>query len=117
MRMKNKKIINIAIIAGAILAVGLILMLIGNRMEANAIKEEQEAEDYLNLLSETCTCLEHDRIYCPDGFELKGALCYNAYEKEYTARILGCSQYDCSGEIKLWNNETETWESKTGGSS
>jgi hypothetical protein len=102
----NKKIRNIIIIVGVILAVALILMLIGNKMRADAIK----AENYQDWLFENCNCLAHNHPYCSEGFKLNGTLCFNDKTKEYTTRTFGCSEYNCSGEIKVWNNITETWE-------
>jgi len=113
---KNKKIIrNIAIAIGITLAVGLILMLIGNKMNSNAIKSQQEAENYQDWLSETCECLAKTRHVCTlNGFEYNATrnLCVNSAEKTVTTSSMRCSEYNCSGEIKLWNNITEIWEDK-----
>jgi len=117
MKIKNKKLIrNILIVAGIILAVALILMLIGNKMKADVIKAQQEAENYSKWLSGNCGCLERNKPVCTlDGFEYNSTrnLCVNSAEKKITFSSLGCSKYNCSGEIKLWNNETEKWGNKT----
>ncbi|MEK6913786.1 MAG: hypothetical protein AABW47_03900 [Nanoarchaeota archaeon] len=106
-----KKIFKKAIVILTItLFVAVSLMLVGNKMKANAIKEQQAEEDYSAWLADNCKCLERDRIFCSEGFEIKGSLCYNEVKKIYTNRLADCSKYDCSGEIKLWNNETGKWK-------
>lgn len=99
----------ILVILGVVIITAGILFVMGSYMEANAIKEKQEAEKYNEWLAENCECLKKDRYFCREGFELKENLCVNEAEKLYTYRLIGCSEYDCSGEIKLWNNETERW--------
>lgn len=110
MKLNKKLIKKIIVIAVITLVVAVSLMLIGNQMRANAIKEQQEKDDYEEWLANNCECLARDRIFCPEGFELKGKMCYN--DKFYTSRLAACSKYDCSGEIKLFNNQTETWQNQ-----
>ena len=116
-KLKNKKLIkNIIIVAGIILAVAFVLMFIGNKMRADTIRAQQEAENYQNRLSETCECLERNKPVCTlNGFEYDSSrkLCVNSVEKTITSPSLGCSKYNCSGEIKLWNNLTQKWENKS----
>ena len=117
-KLKNKlkrKLGIVMLIAGITLITALILMLIGSQMRASVVKEKQQAEEYYEWLYENCNCLERERYYCPDDFVLNGSYCFGIKEKVYTLRIFGCSEYDCSGELKFWNNKTEAWENKTGG--
>jgi hypothetical protein len=107
--MTNKKT-RIAIVLAVSVAVAALIIFIGSRMNADIIKEQQEAGDYQNWLSENCECMEHNRPYCFDGFELRGNLCFDNVKKTYTGRILGCSKYDCSGQSVIWNNKA--WEPK-----
>lgn len=70
----------------------------------NAIKKQVAYEEWLY---ENCQCMEKERIKCPEGFELKGRIC--KAEGKWTNVLLACSKYNCTEEIKLWNNETEKW--------
>jgi hypothetical protein len=110
-----KKINKIFLIVGITLAVALLLMTIGNKMKADAIKEKQDAENYNEWLAENCNCLVKEKITCPTGFEILDKLCYNSAKGIYTSRVIKCSEYNCSGEIKIWNNETGKWEDKVNG--
>ena len=106
-----KKIIkNTILIIGITLAVALLLILVGNQMKANAVKEKQAQEDYSEWLSKNCTCLEYNIPFCLGGYELKNNACFNG--EGYTTVLEACSEYNCSGEIKLRINETDTWEDK-----
>lgn len=106
---KSKKLIQImGVIFIITLAVALLLMFIGNQMRTNAIKENQATENYTEWLANNCNCSARDRILCPDGFELKNNVCMN--KNGYTNVLEACSEYNCSGEIKLWDNETGKWE-------
>ncbi|MDD5012402.1 MAG: hypothetical protein PHQ66_02025 [Candidatus Nanoarchaeia archaeon] len=108
---KPKKLIKvIGIILAVTLATALLMMVIGNQMNANVIKERQESERYNEWLAENCECLEKERYFCKEGFEMRGTICANEAKKSITQRFIGCSKYDCLGEIKIWNNETEKWE-------
>lgn len=104
----KKRIRNSILIAGFVFIVALLLIFIGNQINANAIKEKQAIENYTEWLAETCNCLERNIISCSERFELKNNICTDG---EYiTNKLLICSKYNCSGEIKLWNNKTEKWE-------
>jgi hypothetical protein len=106
--MKNLK--KIFLIAGITLAVALLLMVIGNKMKADIVKEKQSQENYSVWLSENCNCVARNLFSCPTGFTMKNQTCVNEAKKSYTNKLAGCSEYNCSGEIKLWNRETEKWE-------
>ena len=107
-----KKITKISLALGITLVVGLLLMTIGNKIKSDIIKENQEAQEYQEWLVENCDCLKRERITCPTGFEMLNQTCRNEDAGTYTNKLLICSEYNCSGEIKLWNNETEKWEDK-----
>jgi len=64
--------------------------------------------------SETCRCIERDRLRCNEGFELdsKNKLCRSADGKEVTNVILACSKYECSGFVYEFNFENQAWEMK-----
>ncbi len=89
-------------------------VIIRNRFNSNVISGSQNSQEYSGF-SDNCECLAHGRPYCLEGFVMKGNLCFNSREKTYTTEISGCSEYNCSGEIKIWNNATKIWENKTGG--
>ena len=109
----NKKIAGmtkkIALIIGMILITAFLMMMIGDKIKANIIKDNQEVQAYQEWLDENCQCINHEKIMCPSGFELKNQSCINEQENTYTNLLAGCSEYNCSGEIKLWNNETGKW--------
>ena len=106
---ENKKtILAVALVIGIVVVVAVLLMLIGNKMRENSLNEKKEAEKYNNWLAENCECLEKNKIFCPGDFELNGSFC--VLGDESTSRLIGCSLYNCSGEIKTWNNVSEVWE-------
>jgi hypothetical protein len=109
---KVKNLKNVILIAGITLIVAFLMMLIGNKIEENIIKEIQEAEAYEEWLAENCDCVLKERVKCPEGFQLREQTCFNEKENSVTSRLLACSEYNCLGEIKLWNNETSKWEDK-----
>jgi hypothetical protein len=107
----DKKLLRNTILIFGIIVVLLGVVIIVNKvMTANAIKE---LEGYKEFLSENCECLENSIPKCSlEGFEYDKVrnLCVKKDKKLVTYPTLGCSKYDCSGEIKLWNNETLKWE-------
>ena len=109
----NKKIAGmtkkIALVMGMVLITAFLMMIIGDKIKANILKENQESQAYQEWLAENCNCLAHGRIMCPTGFELKNQSCVNEQQKTYTNLLAGCSEYNCSGKIKSWNNETGNW--------
>lgn len=105
----GKLLKNAVLVAGISLIVIFLLMIIGDEIKANAIKEIQESQAYSNQLAQNCTCLAHEKLFCNSGFELKGNRCVNESENLFTNAYAGCSEYNCSGEIKIWNNETNKW--------
>lgn len=107
-----KKIKNIILIAGITLIVAFLMMLIGNKIEENIAKESQEVTAYEEWLTENCDCILKDRILCPKQFQLRNQTCVNEEKKTITSRLISCSQYNCFGEIKLFNSETKKWEDK-----
>lgn len=92
------------------LAVALSLMFIGNEMRAQQAQQKADAQNYSEWLAENCHCTAYNIISCPTGFELQNQTCMNTLKTAYTSKLLGCSKYNCSGEIKNWNNQTEKWE-------
>jgi hypothetical protein len=108
--MKNKKIF---LVVGIILLIVISGFLINKKITADAIREKQEAENYLSKLADNCDCLARERYYCLlEDFELEGDYCIGKKTGVATMRVLGCSEYNCSGEIKIWNNQTLKWEDK-----
>jgi len=105
--MKLKKI---ALVIGMVLITAFVLMMIGDKIKSNVIKEQQLQENYSTWLAQNCKCLERNIIFCQTGFTLKNEVCINESAKTYTSVLLSCSEYNCSGEIKSWNNETNKWE-------
>ena len=74
-------------------------------MVANTIKEQIVYEEWL---VDNCDCFERERLKCSEGFELVGRIC--KAKGTYTNVLLGCSKYNCSGEIHLFNLEEEKWQ-------
>jgi len=112
MKKQNMKIRKGILVIGIIVAVTLLVMLIGNWTRANMIKEKKEMEKYQDWLAKNCECLKKEKYSCIKGSEIIGSYCVNKTRKDYSPRLKGCSEYNCSGEIKIWNNETEKWEDK-----
>jgi len=116
MDVNDKKLLRNTILIFGIVVILLGVVIVVNKvMTANVIRE---LEKYNNFLSENCECLENSIPKCTlDGFEYNKArkLCVNEREKSVTYPTLGCFKYDCSGEIKLWNNETLKWEDEING--
>ena len=106
--MKNLK--KTALILGMVLITAFLLMLIGDKIKANMVKEDNEAQAYETWLTQNCNCLERTKFGCVEGYVLLNRSCVNEQTKSFTNVLLGCSKYDCSGEIELWNNETNKWE-------
>ncbi len=113
MQNKNGKIktLVITLVISAVVIASIIL--IGNRMNANIIKEKYETELYQDWLSENCECLERNKPVCLlDGFEYNSTrqICVNSAEKTVTYPTLKCSKYVCSGQNVTWNDKS--WEPK-----
>ena len=108
--MKNLK--KIALIIGMVLITSFILMMIGDKIKANVIKQNLAEENYSTWLAQNCKCLERNIIICPTGFALVNQACINQTEKTYTNTLLACSEYNCDGENESWNSETGKWEEK-----
>lgn len=103
---KNKKKIAIAIwiLLGLVAAVALYSLVTKMQTENEPVTDE----DY--FLDNSCTCLERNRNYCMEGFELKdNNLCVNETLKIYTNVIKGCSKYRCSNATYHFNAETNYW--------
>ena len=113
MNKKNKKNKKIILVVGIILLIVISGFLFYKKITADTIREKIEAENYLSELSENCDCLARERYYClQEGFELEGNYCVGQNTGVITTRVLGCSEYNCSGEINIWNNQTLKWEEK-----
>ena len=109
----KKKIFFIFVAALLFLVSG---VLISNKIQGDAIKAQQESEAYFDWLHDNCDCLARERYYClQDNFEVEGDYCVGQKTGVVTTRVFGCSEYNCSGEIKLWNNQALNWEDKTNG--
>ncbi len=108
------KILVITLVISAVIIASIIL--IGNRMNANIIKEKQDAGQYQDWLSQNCKCIERNNPACElSGFEYNATrkLCVNSADKRVTYSTLKCSKYDCSGQNVTWNNQA--WEPKING--
>ena len=115
MDIKDKKLIRNAILIFGIVAVLLGAVIVANKViTGNAIKEQQnQLAEYQKWLVENCECLEQNHSVCTlEGFEYNQTrnLCVNYGKKLVTYPGLACSKYDCSGEMKIWNDEIEMWE-------
>ena len=110
MDVKDKKLLRNTILIFGIIVVLLGVVIIVNKvMTTNAIKEQQNYEVWLR---ENCNCTKRERPKCfLEGFEYNKLrkLCVNSDKKSVTYPSLSCSEYNCSNEIIIWNNETEIW--------
>jgi len=95
----------------AIVLVGLVVSLYAIKlaMTANAIKIQEEQVKYYDWLVDNCKCLSHERIFCREGFELSEHKEFCRADGKITNVLKGCSEYDCSGEIVSWDEETKLW--------
>ena len=68
-------------------------------IDTGSVVNEDYEED-LDWLSDNCDCIERERFKCSNGFEVdeERRLCFKG--NEITNVLLGCSMYNCSGEIK-----------------
>jgi hypothetical protein len=107
-----KNLNKIALIIGMVLITAFVLMMIGDKIKANVIKQNDEMQAYETWMAQNCNCLKRDISICPIGFTMINQTCMGEFQKGYTNNLLVCSQYNCSGEIKSWNNETNKWEDK-----
>lgn len=111
----DKKLIRNTALIFVIIVILLGIVIFANKViTTNAIKEQ---ETYESWLGENCNCTERERPKCSlEGFEYNKtrSFCVNNDKKFITYPSLGCSKYNCSGEIKLWNNITEIWENELG---
>lgn len=104
-----KKIIkNVILILAVLVAVLVIVTNVENALTANVIKEQIEQKVHEEELVDNCDCIERERWKCSGGFELIGRACKR--DNEWTNVLLGCSRYNCSGEIHKFNFDTEKWE-------
>jgi len=60
----------------------------------------EDYEEDLDWLSDNCDCIERERFKCTGGFEVdeERRLCFK--DNTITNVLLGCSMYNCSGEIR-----------------
>jgi len=90
----NRKLIAIGVvIILAVLAMGLF---IHKTITTNAIKENPDLEEWLY---DNCNCTERNNWKCFEGFVLEPELKLCRNGTEYSHVILGCSKYECDGEI------------------
>ncbi len=99
----------VSLVLAITLIIAFLMMMVGNKIRANMIKENQESQAYQEWLVENCKCLEKNKIECSEGYILQNQTCVNEQENTFTNILLKCSKYDCAGEIKYWNNETYKW--------
>ena len=103
-----EKIIRNVILILAVLTIVLVVVTnVENVLVANAIMEQKEQEAYEDELVDNCDCIKRERLKCPEGFELIGRSCKR--DGKWTNVLLGCSKYNCSGEIHEFNFDTEKW--------
>jgi hypothetical protein len=112
--MKNKKFsshkMNLLLIFSIILLISLLLIIVETIISMNVTRQQKETLDYSLWLSKNCICLEDNLISCPAGFKLIGKLCLD--KENSTTPIVGCSKYNCSGEIKLFDVNLQKWQNQ-----
>jgi len=101
-RIKNEKLYIIGAIVIALVL--LIFFLYGLN------KNKQVPDDFDFYFEDVCRCLERDRLKCSNGFELDEERRACIKEGEYTNVLLGCSKYECSGDLYDFNFEKDKWE-------
>jgi|TARA_Y100000034_G_C6703213_1_gene310249 hypothetical protein len=92
---KNLKISLSLVVIGLVLLFTVSLFLIKYSGE----KTDEEKEEYLDWLGDNCDCVERERLKCSGEFELDEERRLCVKEDEITSVLLGCSMYNCSGEI------------------
>ena len=98
-------------ILAVVLVILIVLIYFGKLIiNANVIRIQEEQEKYYDKLVDNCECVERERIYCMEGFELNEAEDLCLKKGGYTGVRKGCSQYDCYGDKVFWNFEDKLWE-------
>ena len=91
--MKKNTWIGIGIIILAVVVAGFLLF--NNFKTGNVIENEKQ----LDHIKDTCECIERNNLKCSGDFQLdpKDGMCKKL--GTITNPLLGCSKYDCQGEI------------------
>jgi|TARA_B100001971_G_C18137174_1_gene508298 hypothetical protein len=107
----NKKLIFIAIITFLLIISAGFFMTKFNRINSKVIDNEKSfTEDFFS--GDNCRCFEREKPKCSGEFELdeERKLCVNG--KDVTSILLGCSKYECSGQVYSFNFDTKKWKTK-----
>jgi len=119
-KLNNRLILTVTFVILSVII--LIFFMINVLLTSKVIYEEKEKileaiEDkrlfYEDLFSEdNCRCFERERLKCSGEFELveEKRLCKKG--NEITNVLLGCSKYECSGQVYIFNFYDKEWETK-----
>lgn len=108
---KNKKSLDKKLIVGIVIVAVIVFAYVAKViMTGNAVKIQEEQEAYYDKLVENCECLEHERIFCMEGFELSEHEEFCQGDGKVTGVRKGCSQFNCHGDKVYWKSETKLWE-------
>jgi hypothetical protein len=115
--MKNKKQLNqiedinskrnILYIILLVVFIAILLIVLETLITSNIEKQRKETTNYTLWLSQNCLCLEENLLSCPEGFKLVGKLCLD--KENITNTLKGCSKYDCAGQIKSFDVDSQKW--------
>jgi hypothetical protein len=110
----NKALKYLFVIVAVILVSGLGYYYVDKTLTANAIRNERMQEirydDYIEWLAENCVCIEKKFYHCAEDFELKGETCLSSDGKFFSRRLISCSKYDCSGDVRNFNFNETKWD-------
>jgi hypothetical protein len=104
----NKK--NTFFIVVIIVLIAVLLIAVETIISLNITNKQKQTADYTLWLSKNCVCLEENLLSCPEGFKLVGKLCLQ--KENITPTLKSCSKYDCSGKIKLFDVDSQKWQSQ-----
>ena len=107
----NRELVFIAVITFLLIVSISFFMIKFNSINSEVIDDEKLFdEDFFS--GDNCRCFERERLKCSGEFELvEGSrLCKKG--NEVTNVLLGCSKYECSGQVYSFNFDTKKWETK-----
>ena len=103
-----KKVFIIAVLI-VVLLVATFVFVMRKSPSSLAVQNEEESEKPEDIdwdwVKDNCNCIERERLFCGfEGFVLnEDGYCYK--EKEFTNPLRGCSKYNCTGEIYVYEGE------------
>tara|TARA_Y100000296_G_scaffold84834_1_gene119212 strand:- start:2194 stop:2529 length:336 start_codon:yes stop_codon:yes gene_type:complete len=106
----NEKLVLIMIIVFLLIISILFFIIKFNNINSEVIDNSLFLEEFFS--EDNCRCFERERLKCDEEFEFdeERRLCKKG--NEVTNVLLGCSKYECSGQVYSFNFNTKEWETK-----